>query len=169
VVEAVASCARDAFGRVDELRLLRPESLHVTLAFLGYQAERDIERIAEVSFSEGGERFELTPEAIVGVPRGRPRLFALSLEDRGGALVGWQGRLSERLAAAGLYEPEKRPFWPHVTLARVKRGAKPPRELATELPDELVRPVEAARLTLFRSTLKPSGAVYDALASVDLA
>ena len=168
VVEAVAGWARDGFGPVEELRLVRPESLHVTLVFLGYHPEREIERIAEVSFREGGDVFGLTPEGVVPVPRSRPRLFALDLEDRGGALVGWQDRLSGRLEAAKLYEPEKRPFWPHVTLARVKRGAKVGRALELpDLPPELRQPFSATRLTLYRSTLKPSGVVYDPLASVE--
>jgi 2'-5' RNA ligase len=105
---------------------------------------------------------------MVPVPRSRPRLFALGLEDAGGALGAWQGALSERLEAARLYEPEQRPFWPHVTLARVKRGARVPRGLELPaLPEELRRPFRAGRVTLFRSTLRRSGAVYDALASVD--
>jgi 2'-5' RNA ligase len=166
VTDAVAGWAQEAFGPVGELRLLRPEALHVTLVFLGYQAERDIERIAEVSFAEGGGPFGLVAEGAVPIPRSRPRLFALGLEDAGGELVRWQEGLSRRLEAARFYEPEKRPFWPHVTLARVKRGAKVPRGLEPpELPPELRQPFTAARVTLFRSTLKPSGAVYDALAS----
>jgi 2'-5' RNA ligase len=168
VIGAVAAWAQRAFGPVGELRLLRPESLHVTLVFLGYQAERDVERIAEVSFAEGGGPFGLAAEGIVAIPRSRPRLFALGLEDAGGALVGWQEGLSRRLEEARFYEPEKRPFWPHVTLARVKRGAKVPRDLAPPaLPPALRQPFTAERLTLFRSTLKPSGAVYDPLASLD--
>jgi RNA 2',3'-cyclic 3'-phosphodiesterase len=168
VVEATAASARETFGSVDEVRLVPSGSLHVTLVFLGYHPEREIERIAEVSFGEGGGAFELTPEGTVPVPRNRPRLFALGLEDAGGGLVGWQDGLSRRLETAGLYEPEKRPFWPHVTLARVKRGAKAPRGLELPaLPAELAQPFRATRVTLFRSTLKPSGAVYEALASAD--
>jgi 2'-5' RNA ligase len=167
VVGAVALWAREEFGQVDELRLVRPESLHVTLVFLGYHPEREIEGIADVSFGKGGGSFELTPTGAVPIPRSRPRLFALSLADRGEALVSWQQGLSDRLHAARFYEPEKRPFWPHVTFARVKRGAKVPRGLElAELPLELKQPFTATRVTLFRSTLKPSGAVYDALAVV---
>ncbi|MGH2979311.1 MAG: RNA 2',3'-cyclic phosphodiesterase [Solirubrobacterales bacterium] len=171
VVEDAAGWAREAFGPAEELRLVRPESLHVTLVFLGYHPEREIERIAEVSFGDGGEggAFDLTPEGVVPVPRSRPRLLALALEDAGGALGAWQDGLSRRLETAGLYEPEKRPFWAHVTLARVKRGARVRRGLELPgLPAELEGPFLATRVTLFRSTLKPSGAVYDALASVEL-
>ena len=124
VVGGAAALARDAFGPVDELRLVRRESLHVTLVFLGYHPEREIERIAEIAFDEPAGPFDLVPDAVVPVPHKRPRLYALGLEDAGGALHGWQDGLSRRLEEARLYEPEKRPFWPHVTLARVKRGAR---------------------------------------------
>jgi 2'-5' RNA ligase len=169
VTGAVADWARGAFAPVAELRLVRRESLHVTLVFLGYQAERDVEQIAEVSFADGGGPFGLVPRGAVPVPRSRPRLFALDLEDGEGELVRWQAELSERLEAARFYEPEKRPFWPHVTLARVKRGAKVPRGFEAPAPPAALRePFTATRVTLFRSTLKPSGAVYEALASSDV-
>ena len=168
VVDAVAALAQDAFGPVDELRLVRGESLHVTLVFLGYHPEREIERIAEVALGEGTEAYGLRAEAVVPVPQKRPRLYALGLEDAGGALTAWQGGLSDRLEAEGLYEPEQRPFWPHVTLARLKRGARAPRDLVLpELPPQLQEPFRATRMTLFRSTLKPGGAVYEPLASAD--
>ena len=168
VVEGVAALARDVFGPVDELRLVRPESLHVTLVFLGYQPEREVERIAEIAFDQPAGPFDLVADAVVPVPQRRPRLYALGLEDAGGALHGWQDRLSRRLEEARLYEPEKRPFWPHVTLARVKRGVRVPGGLPLpELPAELRRPFRASRVTLFRSTLKPSGAVYEPLAGIE--
>ena len=116
-----------AFGdRCPDLRLVRPESLHVTLVFLGYQYERDVERIAEIAFAEPAGPFELRAEDVAaGAARAAA---AVRARPRG------PGRRAARLAgravasashAAGLYEPEKRPFWPHVTLARAKRGKTP--------------------------------------------
>jgi 2'-5' RNA ligase len=168
VVGAAAALARDAFDPVDELRLVRRESLHATLVFLGYHPEREIERIAAIAFDEPAGPFGFVAEAVVPVPPRRPRLYALALEDAGGALHGWQDGLSRRLEEARLYEPEKRPFWPHVTLARVKRGARVPGGLELpELPAALRQPFRASRVTLFRSTLKPAGAEYEPLASIE--
>jgi RNA 2',3'-cyclic 3'-phosphodiesterase len=163
-----------ALGSRDELRLLPAASLHVTLVFLGYQAEKDVERIGELSFSGPVAPFQLQAQRIVGVPAGRPRLFALALEDADGALGRWQAELSDRLAKARLYEPEKRPFWPHLTLARFKRGAPPARARARhialpDLPDMVREPFTADRATLFKSLLRPAGAVYEPLATRELA
>jgi RNA 2',3'-cyclic 3'-phosphodiesterase len=169
VLDPLVAWREQALGAVPELRLLPRESLHVTLVFLGYQAARDVERIAEICFREQPGAFELRARELGGVPPRRPRLYALSLDDIGGAVATWQGSLARALERAGLYEPEKRPFWSHVTLARAKRDKSAPAIRATpELPDELRRPFTPERATLYRSTLTPRGAVYDALACVDL-
>ena len=77
--------------------------------------------------------------------------------------------MSERLHAAGLYEPEKRPFWAHVTLARGRRNRALPRlDEPPALPEELTRRFVPERATLYRSTLTPRGAVYDAMAGMEL-
>ena len=147
-----------------DVRLPRAETLHVTLVFLGYQAERDLGRSEEVAFAAAPPLARLEARETRGVPPRRSRLHALDLADTDAALGRWQQGLSDRLAQAGLYEPEKRAFWPHVTLARVKRPAPGPGDVPP-LPDELKAPFTAERVTLYRSTLLPQGARYDALAS----
>jgi 2'-5' RNA ligase len=178
VLDELVEWQAQAFGERSDLRLLPRASLHITLVFLGYQALRDVERIKEVAFDGTGESFELRPHEVVEVPRRRPRLYAVGLEEPAEALVRWQSGLSSRLHEAGLYEPEKRPFWPHVTVARVKadrrRGGRrpaPPRVAAEEppeLPERLKTAFQARRLTLYQSTLRRQGAVYEPLARSDL-
>jgi RNA 2',3'-cyclic 3'-phosphodiesterase len=74
--------------------------------------------------------------------------------------VALQAAVSDALAAGRWYRPEKRPFWPHVTLARVKRGQ---RAGPLEGPPPPADPFEATVLTLYRSTLRPQGALYEPL------
>jgi RNA 2',3'-cyclic 3'-phosphodiesterase len=169
LLDPLIAWRRGAIGDVGEVRLLPRESLHVTLVFLGYQAERDAERIAEICFSDPPGPFVLRAEELVGVPPRRPRLYALALEDPRGALGAWQDVLSKQLERARLYEPEKRPFWSHVTLARAKRDRPAPRvEGAPSLPDELRSPFEADQATLYKSTLTPRGAIYEPVARAEL-
>jgi RNA 2',3'-cyclic 3'-phosphodiesterase len=153
-------------GRSD-LRPVAPEALHVTLAFLAWQDEGEAERIAEAAFEAGRAvgRPRLTAIGVRPLPPRGPRLFALDLADEGGRAVQLQAAVSDALEAGRWYRPEKRPFWPHVTLARVKRG-----ERAAPLPeiDPPSEPFEAAELTLYRSTLRPQGALYEPLARVTL-
>jgi RNA 2',3'-cyclic 3'-phosphodiesterase len=170
VLEPLAEWRERNLGSVPGARLVPRASLHVTLVFLGYQYERDVDRIARLCFDERAGPFELRPTGVTGVPPRRPRLYALRLEDKGDAVAAWQGELSNRLHEARLYEPEKRPFWPHVTLVRGKRDRSLERlDEPLALPPGLRQPFEPEHATLYRSTLTPRGAVYDPLLRMELA
>jgi 2'-5' RNA ligase len=163
------------------LRPIAPEALHVTLCFLAYHPEKDIERVAQVLCELESHpvtmRFEAEP---IAAPRSRPRLFAVDAPSEGA--VELQAELSDRLEAKRFYKPEKRPFWPHVTVARVKlerrtqserRGRRRGRPMLVEapprrLPGELLEAFGATRVTLYRSLLRPTGAEYVPLAGLDL-
>ena len=163
------------------LRPIAPEALHVTLCFLGYQPERRIDEIAAVVTGIQPRpvpmRFEREP---VGIKGRRPGLFAVSAPSE--AAEALQAELSRGLVARRLYKPEKRPFWPHVTVARVRseRGEKgpsgrrrrgPPKVVDRPpggLPDELLHPFGSVRVALYRSHLRHSGARYERLAALEL-
>jgi 2'-5' RNA ligase len=156
------------------LRRLPEESLHVTLVFLGYRPEKEIERIATVveGLEAPAPRLELG-DPVQRPPRGKARLFALGIESP--ETVALQAELERKLVAVRLHEPEKRRFWPHLTVARVRpegRGSKRPREVGRRpapLPEADWRTdVRAVRVALYRSELKPQGAHYTPLAHVDL-
>jgi 2'-5' RNA ligase len=155
------------------LRPVPAESLHITLAFLGYLPEREIERLGEIV---AGLR-AAAPTVRLGEPVAKPslrraRLFALPAQSPGA--VALQAELEERLVAERLYKPEKRAFWPHLTVARAKaprRGSKQPRLVEQPpgaLPPALLRPARLVRVRLYRSELNPKGARYTPLAQVEL-
>ncbi|HXV04734.1 MAG TPA: RNA 2',3'-cyclic phosphodiesterase [Solirubrobacterales bacterium] len=172
VRSAIAAWGREALSG-PALRLPAPDSLHITLAFLGYLPEKEIPRLAEIVAASAGPapRIELRDPVPVP-PRGRPRLFALPADSPGA--VSLQAELEGRLVEARLYEPEKRPFWSHVTVARVRpeeRGSKRPMRVSRQpagLPKALLRPFDGVRMTLYRSELKPQGARYIPLARIEL-
>jgi 2'-5' RNA ligase len=155
------------------LRPVRREALHVTLAFLGYTPEKEIVGLAEIVEAIGmpGPRVELH-DPVARPSGGRPRLFALPAESPG--TVALQAELQEKLVEARLYEPEKRPFWPHVTVARVRsegRGSRRPGRVSRRpgaLPPSLSGPFSGVRVTLYRSQIQPQGALYTPLAQVEL-
>jgi len=155
------------------LRPVPAENLHVTLAFLGSRPAREVEPIAEaVRESAGPAPLVELLDPVARPPRGRARLFALPALSPGTEML--QATLAERLLAAGLYEPEKRPFWPHLTIARVRgegRGSRRPmavRNSPKELPRALEEAFYGVRMTLYRSVLQPSGARYVPLAQYEL-
>lgn len=155
------------------LRPVRAESLHITLAFLGATEEREVERIAAAMEESAGP----APLVDLGDPVARPsprkpRLFALPAVSPGAEQI--QARLCELLVAERLYEPEKRPFWPHVTVARVRSEGRGSRRLAPverppkELPTGLSEAFYGVRMTLYRSVLQSQGSRYVPLAQVEL-
>jgi len=155
------------------LRPVAPESLHITLAFLGYLPEREVGRLARILSKVAGP----APSIELGDPvarpqRGRAGLFALPAESA--SAVSLQRTLQAKLVAERLYKPEKRPFWPHVTVARVrreKRGSRRPAPVSRPprgLPKDLLQPFDVVRIVLYLSQIKPQGAEYTPLAQVEL-
>jgi len=155
------------------LRPVAPESLHVTLAFLGFRPEEEIEAIAAAVRERTGPApwVELL-DPVQRPPRGRARLYALPALSPGTEAL--QVEVEQGLAEAGFYKPDERPFWPHVTVARVRpegRGSRRPSVVSEppgKLPDGLSEARICRRMTLYRSELQPTGARYVPLAQVQL-
>jgi 2'-5' RNA ligase len=167
VRERLASWRSEAVGDRDDLRLVAPASLHVTLAFLGSRPAAELDAITSAVIAAARDKpvAWLRLAAVKPVPPRRPRLFAFDLEDVDGAAAFVQGGVSGALASGGYYKPEKRPFWPHVTFARVRRGVGRVEPISLP-PPEL--DITARHLTLYRSHLSPRGARYEALARLEL-
>jgi RNA 2',3'-cyclic 3'-phosphodiesterase len=167
----------EAWGREElsdpALRPVQRDALHITLAFLGYRAEKEIPQLTKIVEGSGGSAPRIELRDPVGKPTmRRARLFALPAVSP--AAVTLQAELAKKLASERLYEPEKRPFWPHVTVARMRsqgRGSKHPVRLSKlpgGLPQKLLQPFSGVRMTLYRSELQSQGAQYTPLAQVKL-
>ena len=166
--QAIVAWQQEALGGYGRaLRLVRPEELHVTLVFLGHHPEAEIDAIGAAAFSLLGDvrAPALAPVAVKPIPPRRARLFAVDLDDEDGRAAAVQAAVEEPLRRGGWYEPEKRPFWPHITVARVRAHERPPRiDLAPPGTGEF----DAREVVLYRSKLGRSGADYRALARMTL-
>ena len=159
------------------LRPVAVANLHLTLCFLGWTApDRVEEAIAVLAAVRPREvSIRLHPEPVAKPPR-RPSLFAIEAEAP--AATELAGEVAAAYLAAGLAEEEKRPFWPHVTVARVRseegrrgRGRRRPQRVGRPpgpLPDELGGEFHAVRLCLYRSMMRRDGSQYVPLYNVDL-
>jgi 2'-5' RNA ligase len=177
VRSALGGWQRRAVAAEPALRAPTAATLHVTLCFLGYLPERHIDDVAGVIAGFEPRRVELRFEREpVAVPPRLPRLYAADAPSE--AAVELQAELSARLEKERLYKPEKRPFWSHVTLVRVRSersaaGGRRGRPMRVErppgaLPEVLAEPLDAVRITLYRSNLRSQGAEYVPLAGLDL-
>lgn len=163
-----------------ELRVLAVETLHLTLCFLGSRPVGEIDVIAAALAPCADHACELSLGAPLWLPPREPRSLSVEVHDESGELERLQRQLSEALQAISDWQPERRRFRGHITVARVR--GRPPRRRGRN-GDERTREIEGAviplvsprlsftpeALTLFRSSLLPSGAQYEPLASSVLA
>jgi 2'-5' RNA ligase len=171
-VPAAVRDALGAFGRAaaeDDfaLRPVRDDALHMTLAFLGHRPLDDIEPGCEAVREAGAEAGPLDlalGEPLWLAPR-RPHVLTVEVLDRTGELMTLQERVVEALADAVGFEPERRRFRPHVTVARVRHGARPRQR---DLPDAPEASFPGEALTLYRSYLGGGPARYEPLERVAL-
>jgi 2'-5' RNA ligase len=165
--EALERWRAAAPRRVRGLRMVDRAALHVTLCFLGWRREREIEDIGAACGEAivGWGPLALSLGDPVWLPDRRPRVLAVRIDDASNALADLQASLSARLSAGGWYAPETRPFLGHVTVGRVQRGA---RIRPARLPGLRALEFLAAGVTLYRSRLTPSGARYEPQRTIEL-
>ena len=158
---------RDAAADPAVWRPLDEARFHVTLAFLGHRPEADVAGVAEVLAAlEPRDPPALALGDGLLLPPRRARVLTVALEDAAGAVSSLQSEVSGGLAAAGLYTPEARPFRPHVTVARIRPGARAPRAVDAQ-PDPIA--FTAGDVVLYRSHVRRGGATYEPLATRRLA
>ena len=163
------------------LRLLEPDALHMTLCFLGSRPVGEIEALGEALATACAGALPLGALAVgapLWLPPRRPRALAVELhDDDANALGALHDSVAESLAAvsdldlapgAGGRVASRRGgrFRPHVTVARL-RAADAPRARALPATPPLSFVPES--VTLFRSWLTPTEAVYEGLATHALA
>jgi 2'-5' RNA ligase len=165
VRDALAGWTRGAVGRGQEPRRLEPDSMHLTLCFLGEQPPQALAPLhgaLEACAAPLAAVQELRIGAPVWLPPRLPRVLAVEIGDPGGTLRELRETLAVEVEAAIGWERGRERFRPHVTVARMRPGSQRARALEPTPPLRFA-PTAA---TLFRSTLDPAGARYDVLASI---
>jgi 2'-5' RNA ligase len=149
------------------VRRVAVENLHVTLAFLGARPASEAAVVGELLAGVGGAHplDELATAGALWLPPRRPGVLTVAVP-AGARLSALQEAVVAGLVEAIGFEPEARPFRPHVTVGRVPRGA---RLRAVDLDAPPVFEFRAQALTLYRSRTGPGGARYAPLARVPLA
>jgi 2'-5' RNA ligase len=167
VREALAEWGAAAADASAALRPVPAERLHLTLVFLGTRGGEEAGAIGELvtACADGPVAAELG-DVLWLSPR-RPHVLTVGLRDPTGRIGELQARVQDALVGGAGLEAERRRYLPHVTVARVRKGAR------VRPGDVALPPVPSASfaleaLTLFRSHLGPSSR-YEPLARVRLA
>ena len=146
-------------------RIVPPENLHVTLAFLGSRPTGEVPAIMDElrAASAMAGPIELRPVRY----RETRSVGMIVLDDVALAATALADDLAGRLERLGAYRSEGRPWLPHVTVLRFKERA------GLSLEGTNIRSIHVVRSALYRSSLghgpaENSGARYDALETAAL-
>jgi RNA 2',3'-cyclic 3'-phosphodiesterase len=159
-VERLVAWQAEELGGLDAVRLVPPDNLHVTLAFLGSRPAGDAERV--LAILRDAARDAGRPLLTVARYRETRSVGMVVLEDEQGRATRLAAVVGEALERLGVYEREARRWLPHVTVLRFRR---PPRARPA-IPD--LGPVSPSEVALYHSVLRPTGAQYEILQSVPL-
>jgi 2'-5' RNA ligase len=167
---------------VPDARWVRPESLHVTLKFIGEKSEDEVDKIKQVLATIAAESVGLNFRGYGFFPGARaPRVFWVGSEG-GPKLASLAATVDETLARLGIPK-EEHAFNAHLTLARGGRGSGSPRsqkgdspnlsfqrlqEKLAVLPAPEFGTMTAREFFLYQSQLSPGGSKYTKLAGFAL-
>lgn len=141
------------------VRWVDQENFHITLAFLGDQAEDQLEQLAE-------ELDQRLPEAGIPIslrnfspfPESRPKLIAAMVE-KSEELTQLHQQVQSALLSANIKVDKKR-FIPHITLGRLRHSKN---HFAGKIPMSVDLSAVVDEVAIFESILTPQGAEYEAL------
>ncbi len=157
------------------VRWVHPEGIHLTLKFLGNIGAGKVPEIIEAMAKacRGVTSFHLALNGLGVFPNFRsPRVVWVGLVGEVEKLSALQECLEQALEPLG-FAPEDRAFTPHLTLGRLRDGTTREErlrfgELVTSMRSGGMPSFEVSAISLMRSELMPSGAVYSRLQSVSL-
>jgi len=158
--ETVAAVERWQARELHGGRIVSPDRLHLTLAFLGSRPPGDVPAVAGALRAAAREAAGIRLR-VRGYREGRS-VGMLTFDDDEGRAAALAGRLHDRLEALGVYRRERRPWLPHLTVLRFRERPR----LRPALPElGAVAPSDAA---VFMSRLRPGGAEYEVLETAAL-
>jgi 2'-5' RNA ligase len=157
-------------GGMPGARWVPEENLHVTLRFIGEVPESSFDDIAAALSGVSVPVFDLTVAGIGHFEQSRRPTTLWARVEKSEPLVQLRDRIESALRRAGV-KGEDRQFMPHVTLARLDRGASREHVAGFIGANSLFRaaPFPVERFTLFSSVLSRSGPTYRAEAEFPLA
>ena len=155
-----------------QARWIDPDNAHLTLVFLGHHPEARVAPLTSALREVFGRYPALALRLHGGgtFPQGRPARVAWVGVKGAPELQPLQHDVADAAAGALDWEPEKRPFHPHVTLTRCNPTWPRPQveRFHTEVQGSWGEEFVAEEGILFRSRLSPRGAQYEALAHLPL-
>jgi 2'-5' RNA ligase len=151
-----------------DLKLVKPENIHMTVRFLGDIQPPMVDVIHEEMKQVSFTPFTLELEGLGAFPKPNyPRVVWAGIRKGANELKDVFEQLEPRLRGLG-FKPDTKGFSPHLTIARVRTGRNKAglAERVRELEDFEFGTVKAECLRLKKSDLTPRGPIYTNLREV---
>jgi 2'-5' RNA ligase len=156
------------------IRWVPSANLHLTLKFLGDISPANVEMLSQILSMEVSQHqaFEIAFEGLGAFPNSRrARVIWIGIQAPAGLEALHRGIDSASVTLG--YPAEKRPFSPHLTIGRVKQNINSTgmKKIGAMLGETHIGSLGSTHVTavhLFKSDLKPTGAVYTRLFSAPL-
>jgi RNA 2',3'-cyclic 3'-phosphodiesterase len=177
VRERIARFVEGVRGFAPDARWMSPESLHVTLKFIGEQPDASVERIKAALAAVAAPAFEIQFRGFGFFPTAKSsRVFWIGMQ-AGPELAALATAIDHQTATLGIPK-EERAFSPHLTLARGGRRSGAPgrrkgdgpnrifqllQEKLAALPEPEFGTMTAREFFLYQSQLSPKGSKYTKL------
>ena len=181
--ERIARFMEGVRGFASNARWVNPESLHVTLKFIGEQPESAVEPIKQALESVRAATMEIQFRSYGFFPTAKSaRVFWIGI-DAAPQLAALAAAIDENTAELGMLR-EERAFSPHLTLARGGGGPGSPRWRTGDAPNGNFQHLQAKlaalptpefgtmtarEFFLYQSQLSPKGSKYTKLAGFGIA
>ncbi|SHJ81819.1 2'-5' RNA ligase [Tangfeifania diversioriginum] len=155
----------------EHVKWVAPNNLHLTLKFLGDTLPSQVDEIGE-ELNQAAKMFSAFTFRLNGLGffknQGMPRVLFVPVKE-GEIVQQLAAEIDSRLAKLGFYA-EKRPFKPHLTLARIKylNNKKAFYEAVEKYRSAFMQTADINELVFYRSILKPHGPEYKSIAKIDL-
>ncbi|MFY9813613.1 MAG: RNA 2',3'-cyclic phosphodiesterase [Dehalococcoidales bacterium] len=152
-----------------------PESIHITLKFLGETSDAVIDELllAMEESVAGVSPFKLEVGKLGAFPAvDRPQVIWVGVSGDMEKLAQLQKNLEQNTEQLR-FKRESRPFSPHLTLGRVREGARVKEiqrigKLLNETPFTAKHNIEAHEINLLKSQLTQAGAIHTIIGMVKL-
>lgn len=172
ILKRIGEVQKDLKSFRADVRWVGSQNIHLTLKFFGNIEESKINLIGQAieELARSTSPIRITVRGMGAFPGMKnPRVIWIGLHEEEKALALFQKRLEGEFQKIG-FQPEDRPFHPHLTLGRMRsnRGKDDLAKAMEKYQEEEFGNFQAERVILFKSELTPTGPIYTVLREVKM-
>ncbi len=153
-----------------KMKLVEEENIHFTWRFFGDTSLDAVDSIRKELSKLDFSSFSISISGVSAFPKiSRPRVVWIGVDENAELMIKLK-RETDRLISVLGYRPEKKEFTPHATIARIRaiRDSDAIVRNLEELANEYVGNMKIKSISMTKSILTSSGAIYETLWRIPL-